>query len=968
MRGSRCLTPIWVSLGTRISGGLLLVLLAIASDAFGQAVPGADTLVLMSFENGVQPDYARGSDSVSLRGGEIVPRGGRFGDGLRLPAGSSLELVGNDGNLNPSAGTVEFWIKPSWPGSDEDKHSLFSASVSKREYLNINTLGTGRLGIAMAAGEGDDFRWRRADGDTSAWKANAWRHVAFTWGDGELSLFLDGKETDKWAPDSLMLQGLPEKLTLLGCDAILDDFQIHDRRYQAKDVAEAIAMALDPPYKLLDTSDLKTSGKVERGGMTILGNVRLPLAFREGICSRGLAAGDGAEVSFLHEAGTSRFHVTYGVSCFAAADTRCRFEIWLDDRLEDSSEALRAGEATHIMMRVTGRKRIRLKVTGTAMRDCEAIWAFPVLIRDSASESVVYDAPFRPLSEKRLDMYRRQMAADDYHGKIESARTWIVCKKHWADDVDVDAIPKPMSQDEALTVAAAPGEYEPVNFMVYAIDAANEVRVSVSELKGENGAIPAGACDVRLALRRLMRKLYTLPPEASTVVSRFLLPNQAVDIPAGTFREYHTIVHVPEDQPAGEYRGTVTIATEGGESRDIPLVLQVRPVRLGDSKPNLYGMYYRFPRGKQTWEGLDRELADIHQHGGRMLKSDLGLDYAMSDGGVVVDTSRLRRGLKLLADHDYAGPMPISTGAESVCRLLKYDPVADYDDQAAREEFFAAVAKGMKALEKVNGEFPQFDLMATHMDEVLGRDRLPRYVRLTEAVRRATDLPVYITLHNDPRRDLTPLLQEIRPYVDVRCYNGHAMDNWIQAGNTFADLEQDMAALGDEAWIYHNIRGSFFPAEWTRLVNGFYLWISPIKVHVPWMYYSYHGNPMDCTDGPQDRGGDFAYAVPDPDDADAMIPTRHWEAYREGVDDMRYLRSLERLVEAHAGTAQADRAEQWLAALRQRLTPTHEQLQKIETESPLLVYLAAEFDGPDYRRFREQAAELIAQLQSLDAK
>ncbi len=121
---------------------------------------------------------------------------------------------------------------------------------------------------------------------------------------------------------------------------------------------------------------------------------------------------------------------------------------------------------------------------------------------------------------------------------------------------------------------------------------------------------------------------------------------------------------------------------------------------------------------------------------------------------------------------------------------------------------------------------------------------------------------------------------------------------------------------------------------------------------------------MDCTDGPELRGGDFAYAVPDPDDPAAMIPTRHWEAFREGVDDMRYLRTLERLVEQHAGTPQADRAARWLAELRERVTPSHEELQEIETESPLLVYLAAEFDGEDYRRFREEAAQLIAELQA----
>jgi len=188
------------------------------------------------------------------------------------------------------------------------------------------------------------------------------------------------------------------------------------------------------------------------------------------------------------------------------------------------------------------------------------------------------------------------------------------------------------------------------------------------------------------------------------------------------------------------------------------------------------------------------------------------------------------------------------------------------------------------------------------------------------------------------------------------------MDNWIRAGNTFEDLAAELKQSGDEAWIYHNIRGSFFPAEWTRLVNGYYLWLSPLRAHVPWMYYSFKGNPFDCTDGPRLRGGDFAYAVPDPDDPSRMVPTRHWEGFREGIDDMRYLTTVESLAAQRAGTRDAEEARRWLAALRRGLTPTHAELQAIETESPVLVWLSRKLDGADYRRIRSQAADYIRRL------
>ena len=942
---------------------LMFTLGMMSTPSHGQALVESDTLVLMNFDGTVEPDFTKGSGSIELRGGQLVAREGRFGDGLLLAEGGSLELVGNDGNLNPTAGTIEFWIKPSWPGNDEEKHSLCSARVGEQEYLNINTLGKGRLGIAMAAGTGDDFRWRRADGDASGWEAGTWHHVAFSWGDGLLSVFLDGEEDTKGVTDSHMLRELPEKLTLFGADAVIDDFHVHNRRFEAGDVAQAIDRAMNPPMRMIDTLPYDTSGDVERNGKTILGNVLLPLVLGDTSCSRGFSMGSGGELAFDHDGSAKWLCATVGVSAFAPVDAECHFGVWGDDEQLLVSDALRRdSDPVEIRVDLAGKRCVRLRVTGNGMRHGEAVWAYPHL----ASEKEAGPIPWgRSIGEKRLAMYRRQIEADDFCCTIDSKESWVVCAKHWADDVDVAEPPEVLSDDAVLSVAAAPGEYEPVNFMVYAIDSPmNRVSVSVSDLHGENGMITADACDVRLVLRRLMRDIYTFPPERSTIVSRFLLANQPVAIPAGTFREYHLIVHVPEGQAPGVYRGAVTIETAAEEKQIIPLVLEVRPLKLGQTAPNLYGMYYRFPSDEAEWPGLERELVDIYEHGGRMLKSNLGLGYALEGDAVVVDVGRLRRGLGLLAKHGYKGPMPVSTGAETVARLLRYDPVADYEDTAAREAFFQAVAKGMKALEQLNHEFPQFELMPTHMDEVFGRDRLPRYIRLTEAVRRATDLRVYITLHNDPKRNVGPLMEQIDPFVDVRCYNGHVMDSWIQAGNKFEDLAREMETAGDEAWLYHNIRGSFFPAEWTRLVNGFYLWISPIKIHVPWMYYAYQMNPMDCTDGPQSRGGDFAYAVPDPDNAAAMIPTRHWEAYREGVDDMRYLRTLERLVEEHAGTPQAERAATWLEELRERLTPSHEALQQIELESPLLVWLAAEFDGDDYRRFREEASGLIAELQS----
>jgi len=481
-----------------------------------------------------------------------------------------------------------------------------------------------------------------------------------------------------------------------------------------------------------------------------------------------------------------------------------------------------------------------------------------------------------------------------------------------------------------------------------------------------DAVLPASRIDTRIVLRGLMRDLYTLPPERSTVVSRFLLPYQELDVPAGTFREYHLIVHVPDDAAPGKYAGHVRLRAAGRVPIKLPMQFEVLPFRLRPLEERGYGVYYRFPATEtsdEDWSRIDAELADIRAHGANMLKCNLGVHYETVDGEAAPSFAALERGLEVLRKHGFRGPLPVETGAHHAARLLEYDPVADYADEAARGRFFQVVKRAMEGLVALSEKYGEFEFLPTHMDEVFGRERLERYMRLTEAVRQVPSLRVYITLHNDPKRDVSEMMRACNPHVDVRCYNGHCMDSWIRAGNTFRDLKRDLDESGDEAWLYHNIRGAFFPAEWTRLVNGYYMWISPMKVHVPWMYYSFQGNPFDATDGPRLRGGDFAYAAPHPDDPTEMVPTRHWVGFREGVDDMRYLTTLEALVEEHRGSAASDAARAWLEDLRRGVTPGVSDLGPIEEESPLLVWLAGKLDGADYRRLRRQAAGHIVALE-----
>ncbi len=961
-----CSSDTWNKVGEWGWRGLLVVLAFSPTFVLAQPVPNRDTLLLAQFNGSVDADYSLGSPGADARATMTGPTGGRFGGGVDLAPGDRIAFVAGDGNFHPQEGTIEFWIKPHWPGDDPASHSMISCRMDERHYININTLPGGRLGIAIAAGEGDDWTWRRADARIADWKPDTWHHVAFAWGRGRLQVYVDGKESPSGPTDARMPAKAPEVIQVVGCDAVIDALRISRRMFTLEDAQRSIQEALDPPYRHLSDMKWTPTGAAFADERRLLGDVSIPLILGNVRYAKGIACLPGARASVALEEPCVTFEATVGVCPLSLPQAACSFEVWGDGKRLFESGPRTCGQAPlPVRVPIGGVEELMLVTDGKsgAGRPGYGIWARAAVRRKPGGEVLLATRQLKPAE---IDMYRRQQAADDYAFDPPVGASYLVARKFWEDDIDPARQPTRDDLRATLEAFAAPGEYEPVNFVVYAAEDLENLSVEVTDLRAGDSILPGSCVDVRMVLRRLMRDLYTLPPERSTVVSRFLLPYQKLDVPAGTFREYHMIVRVPEDAKPGEYRGHLRITPANAKPVELVLAFEVLPFRFRALKQKGYGVYYRFPATDEDWPRADVELADIRAHGGNMLKSNLGVEYDSADGEVKPSYARLERGLALLRKHGFHGPLPVSTGCEHAARLLDYDPVADYSDEDSRGRFYQVVKEAMEGLAALSKEYPEFELLPTHMDEVFGRDRLERYIRLTEAVRQVPSLRVYITLHNDPKRDVTGMMRRCDPYVDVRCYNGHCMDSWIRAGNTFDDLRRQLDEAGDEAWIYHNIRGSFFPAEWTRLVNGYYLWISPLRVHVPWMYYAFKGNPLDATDGPRLRGGDFAYAVPDPKDPTRMVPTRHWEGFREGIDDVRYLTTLEALVEEHQGTRESGAARAWLDGLRKRVTPTHAELEPIEKESPLLVWLSRKLDGAEYRRIRRQAAEHIVRLVALN--
>ena len=145
-----------------------------------------------------------------------------------------------------------------------------------------------------------------------------------------------------------------------------------------------------------------------------------------------------------------------------------------------------------------------------------------------------------------------------------------------------------------------------------------------------------------------------------------------------------------------------------------------------------------------------------------------------------------------------------------------------------------------------------------------------------------------------------------------------------------------------------------------RFKAGFFFWKTGARGQFYWAYYSPQGDPYDDLDGI-----DWCVAYPG---AGRPIPTIEWEALREGIDDFRYVYSLEvAIAKARAkGSAEAapvvEEAGRLLDELRDEIVSDLEEYERrglnFHTDS---IWPAEKYDD-----WRKRIAQMIVRLQPLN--
>ena len=172
--------------------------------------------------NGQQPTAAAG----------IAFAPGRFGQGVLMSEGSWLRYAAAN-RFDPHAGSVELWVQPNWPPNDGQTHLFFEAGDGSEEpgyRLRLAKSGEwpGIHAHVTDFGRHDETVYAGIGG----WQAGEWHHLAVTWDDHRLALFVDGRLQDA-RPLHHAITGTVTTLAVGGtlsgtlpAEAVLDELRI----------------------------------------------------------------------------------------------------------------------------------------------------------------------------------------------------------------------------------------------------------------------------------------------------------------------------------------------------------------------------------------------------------------------------------------------------------------------------------------------------------------------------------------------------------------------------------------------------------------------------------------------------------------------------------------------------------------------------------------------------------------------
>ncbi len=476
--------------------------------------------------------------------------------------------------------------------------------------------------------------------------------------------------------------------------------------------------------------------------------------------------------------------------------------------------------------------------------------------------------------------------------------------------IDAEGRAQPEQWAARISWTAAPGEFEPGVLTLLSESDLDGVKIEPGDLSGPRGrAIPADC----VRLRRVVFRGAKPKKDAPVVVApEFLFPfDGKLNLKAGEPTLVWLTLAVPDDAAPGDYAGRLTVSFPGGRRR-VSLKVRVLPFRLAEPKPVLSMLYtYEFrtldrhepgflpaekrrdPKARAAFvaRGM-RVVRDMAEHGMNMIFPHSDKYWNLRGGEPHFPDLEM----SLQAAREY-GMTRTPGWVVSWFTHAQWKDLPKFDE-AKDTARLRALALRASAIAKAYGHK---EIIILPSDEPNHARKRVVARKLLEAVRDMEGVRWAVTGSPETLRDLSELYQ-------IAIVAGGTPEDW-----------RDLKERGLEVWIYENNSTTGKSPTWSRFVYGLFGWRAGFDGVTSWTYPAdvgdYRGGRTDARDDSK---------IPTFTDDGRPVNTIVWEAIREGIDDRRYIETLEAEIAAASAAgrkAAAARAQEVLSALWNRVDP-----------------------------------------------
>ena len=312
-------------------------------------------------------------------------------------------------------------------------------------------------------------------------------------------------------------------------------------------------------------------------------------------------------------------------------------------------------------------------------------------------------------------------------------------------------------------------------------------------------------------------------------------------------------VHIPNDTPAGEYSGDISVTIPSESSLMMNFRVTVLPFDL-EPPPVEYALYYRGVIPPSPKKGITSEWKTPDQYASEMKNmKEHGVAYPTmysSNEKMAGTELSLRNQIGFPTDHIYlvgigTGNATSETGLATLKnQVVKWKNIAS--QYGYREVYFYGIDEAT--------------------DEVLQSER-PAWQTVKD-----NGGKVFVAVSDNP---------------DAVTIAGDLLDVAVFAGPLNPAQATAWQSNGHKIFSYANPQAGVENPELYRKNYGFALWDAGYDGAMDYAYQHGYGQIWNDFDNRRNRDHVFAYPT-----SDGVIDTIQWEGWREGVDDTRYLATL----------------------------------------------------------------------------